>query len=156
MKTACLSMITAVFFLLVGATAFAQREPGGDRAPVTQNDTLAATRPAPAYNSENRPDPFLAPRPAVKGPDGSPVPPGLAGKRIDEVQLEGVSLWNNEPIAILVGTDGKGYFAREGARLRNGTVEHIDFAARSVAFLQVLDDPTAWPRTRTVVLRLHP
>ena len=109
------------------------------------------------YDVAGRRDPFVNPlgRGEEEG-DGSerPRPPGFSGMLINEVALWGVTVFGEDPIAIFRGTDGVGYFVREGDELWDGKVVAIDFDRREVSFQQRVDDPTSPVRFREVKSRL--
>lgn len=106
---------------------------------------------------ENR-DPFVDPRRAeLPGPESDgPRPDGLAGQRVGEVRLRGVSRFRGEPLALLEGSDGIGYVGRQGAMLWNGRIERIDFERGEVVFARRTSDRTDPDRYRLRTLGLRP
>ena len=87
---------------------------------------------------------------------GTPRPDGWPGMLINEVKLQGITVYGTEPIASFLGTDGMGYFAREGDELWDGKIEVIDFEEGLVAFKQKVEDPSSAIRHRRVERKLNP
>jgi hypothetical protein len=75
---------------------------------------------------------------------------------IAEVKLEGITVYGGEPIAIFMGTDSTGYFAREGDELWDGKITTIDFEEGKVEFQQKVEDPSSPVRFRNVEKKLNP
>ncbi len=84
------------------------------------------------YQPSYRRDPFLNPLASAKKekaddeevPRG-PAPPGIAGMRVAEVKLKGVSVGEDSRTAVFEGTDKRVYFLRTGDRLYDGYVKSI-------------------------------
>jgi hypothetical protein len=110
----------------------------------SQNDrAMSAGKTAPAvespavyrdarYEPSNRRDPFLNPLLFKKKEDvdeevqrGNP-PPGIAGMKINDVELLGFSLSPEGKIAVFRGTDKRVYFLHEGDRMFDGFVKVIN------------------------------
>ena len=109
------------------------------------------------YDPAGRRDPFVDPLKSASEKEGSqPRPEGWPGMLIGEVQLQGITVYGDEPIAIFLGTDGVGYFAREGDELWDGKIIQIDFEERKVVFQQKVEDPSSALRFREVVKKLNP
>lgn len=114
--------------------------------------------PAPGgyvYSSQGRRDPFVSLLKPI-GPDQGPAKrrPGMEGFLIQEVALKGIVRDRTGYIAILLGTDGKSYFVRNGQRLYDGVVTAID--ASSVTFRQEITDPLSTVKSRDVRKTLYP
>lgn len=111
------------------------------------------------YNPAGRRDPFVDPLSKGEGPDDPKSrPEGWPGMLIGEVQLQGLTVFGGEPIAIFRGTDSIGYFAREGDELWDGKIVSINFDTdeKTVVFQQKVEDPSSPIRFRDVVKKLHP
>ena len=107
------------------------------------------------YSSQGRRDPFVSLLKPI-GPDQGPAKrrPGMEGFLIQEVALKGIVRDRTGYIAILLGTDGKSYFVRNGQRLYDGVVTAID--ASSVTFRQEITDPLSTVKSRDVRKTLYP
>jgi hypothetical protein len=85
------------------------------------------------YRSGQRRDPFLHPlsfsqnsrRSDEQAADRDPAPPGMAGTRIEQATLQGISMQDNRRVAIVRGMDGLIYFLREGDTLFDGYLKAI-------------------------------
>jgi len=109
------------------------------------------------YDPAGRPDPFVDPFTETTGNEQGPArPPGWPGMLINEVRLQGITVFDMEPIAMFLGTDGVGYFAREGDELWDGKIEMIDFETQMIVFKQKVEDPSSPVRHRKVERQLHP
>ena len=108
-----------------------------------------------SYSSQGRRDPFVSLLKPI-GPDQGPAKrrPGMEGFLIQEVALKGIVRDRTGYIAILLGTDGKSYFVRNGQRLYDGVVTAID--ASSVTFRQEITDPLSTVKSRDVRKTLYP
>lgn len=126
---------------------------------IKQNEEMLLTGGKDSYNYDpaGRPDPFVNPMKETTGSeDVEARPPGWPGMLINEVQLHGITVFGTEPIAMFLGTDGIGYFAREGDELWDGKIEVIDFEDGLVAFKQKVEDPSSPIRHRRVEKKLNP
>ena len=113
-------------------------------------------RSAEVYEPGLRPDPFVDPTAMFnKGPEPVRLP-GLAGMLIDETALLGVTLFGGEAIAILQGSDGMGYSAREGEALWDGRIAAIDFERAVVIFDKKNPDPEGSERVLRIERKLVP
>jgi Tfp pilus assembly protein PilP len=111
---------------------------------------------AGTYNPAGRRDPFVN---LIKGLQGEGATSrgkkaGLEAFLIQEVALKGVVKTPDGFVAMLLGTDGKSYFPRVGARLFDGQIVAIDQS--SVTFRQEVTDPLSPVRTRDVRKSLNP
>ena len=94
-----------------------------------------------AYSSDGRRDPFrslYATMDEVKGPR----PKGVAGLLVTELDLTGiVKDPNGGDVALVIGSDTKGYFLRVGDVVYDGTLIGIDSGIGTVTFRQKINDP---------------
>jgi hypothetical protein len=108
------------------------------------------------YNPEGRRDPFRSPFGAVTGAGGK-RPPGLAGMLVAEIDLTGVVHDARDgDVAVVMGSDNKGYFLRVGDEVYDGTIIAIDSRQGTVTFRQQVDDPRMIKPYRDIVKRLVP
>lgn len=142
----------------------AEAQPAGQGSKAIIEETLKAEELVLSgkggynYDPAGRRDPFVDPL-SAKGPGGEdekPRPEGWPGMLIGEVKLEGITVYGGEPIAIFMGTDGVGYFAREGDELWDGKIIAIDFEEGKVEFQQKVEDPSSPIRFRNVEKKLNP
>ena len=155
---------------LVAVQAVAQTPAPASPAPDAPTATLPAASdtvksiideelaPAPGgyvYSSQGRRDPFVSLLRPI-GPDrgSGQRKPGMEGFLIQEVALKGIVRDRTGYIAILLGTDGKSYFVKNGQRLYDGVVTGID--AASVTFRQEITDPLSTMKSRDVRKTLYP
>ena len=109
------------------------------------------------YDPAGRRDPFVDPLSAANQEDKEKSrPEGWPGMLIAEVQLKGSPIYGGDPIAIFAGTDGVGYFAREGDELWDGKIITIDFDEGRVTLQQKVEDPSSPVRFRNVEKKLNP
>ena len=111
---------------------------------------------AGTYSPAGRRDPFVS---LIKGLQGEGATSrgkkaGLEAFLIQEVALKGIVKTPEGFVAMLLGTDGKSYFPRVGARLFDGQIVAID--QTSVTFRQEVTDPLSPVRTRDVKKSLYP
>jgi len=170
-------MALAMLTLLVAATApaFPQEEPpppadetagaeatqapAGDSTVETilreQEQLLSGQRFT--YDAAGRRDPFENLFLAMGyGPRG-PRPHGSSGMLVAELDLVGIV---KDPkggdVALVIGSDNKGYFLRVGDAVYDGTVLAVDSRLGSVTFRQQVDDPRLIKPYRDIVKRLVP
>jgi hypothetical protein len=109
-----------------------------------------------SYNPEGRRDPFRSPFGAL-GRTEAKRPPGMAGMLVAEIDLTGVV---HDPrdgdVAVVNGSDNKGYFLRVGDEVYDGTVIAIDSQRGTITFRQYIDDPRRIKPYRDIVKRLVP
>ena len=107
------------------------------------------------YNPEGRRDPFRSP--FGQGDPLKPRPAGIVGMMVTEIDLVGVI---NDPkggdMAMVTGSDAKGYFLRVGDQVYDGTVIAIDPDQGTVTFRQKVDDPRMIKPYRDIVKRVVP
>jgi Tfp pilus assembly protein PilP len=151
--------------LLLGAgLAGAQTpDPAATPAPSPTPDTVKSIidqelQPDPtgyAYNPQGRRDPFVSLLKPVSADQGAKTRrPGLEGLLIQEVALKGIVKDQKGYIAMLLGTDGKSYFVRNGQRLFDGVITAIN--AATVTFRQEVTDPLSTVKSRDVTKSLYP
>jgi hypothetical protein len=108
------------------------------------------------YDPGNRRDPFRSLledlRPGV-GRRGQ----GASGMLVAEIDVVGVVKDPREgDVAMVMGSDSKGYFLRVGDQIYDGTVIGIDPRQGTVTFRQKVDDPRMIKPYRDVVKRMVP
>lgn len=109
-----------------------------------------------SYDPGNRRDPFKSlivgqNRQAPRGP----MPEGIAGLLIDEVDLTGIFKTSRGFIAQVVSSNKeKSYLLREGDQLYDGDV--VGISQNEVVFKQIVNDPTVIKPFREVVKKLSP
>jgi hypothetical protein len=110
-----------------------------------------------SYDPGGRRDPFrsLFEESAVRRK--GPRPRGVAGMLVVELDLTGIVRdTGGGNIAVVTGTDNKGYFLHVGDEIYDGSVIAIDPNAGTVTFRQQVDDPRLIKPYRDVVKRLVP
>jgi hypothetical protein len=163
--------------LLVAATAVAQTPPatqpqtGEQKQPPAAGTETGGAEAAPEtpavpegieitegsgyhYEAKGRRDPFVSLALGVNVLPPDVRPPGLAGMLIQEVSLRGIVKTVDGYIAMIQGTDNKSYFAKQGERLYDGTIQSIDDA--KVVFRQEINDPLRIEKFQQVEKSLHP
>ena len=109
-----------------------------------------------SYDPGNRRDPFKSlivgqNRQAPRGP----LPEGIAGLLIDEIDLTGIFKTSRGFVAQVVASNkGKSYLLREGDQLYDGDV--VGISQNEVVFKQIVNDPTVIKPFREVVKKLSP
>ena len=110
-----------------------------------------------SYDPGGRRDPFRSLMEEVAMRRKGPRPRGVAGMLVVELDLTGIVRdTTGGNIAVVMGTDNKGYFLHVGDEVYDGSVIAIDPAAGSVTFRQQVDDPRLIKPYRDVVKRLVP
>ncbi|MDH3404010.1 MAG: hypothetical protein OES32_08700 [Acidobacteriota bacterium] len=165
-----LGLALAPALLLAAAAAPAQDEPEVD-------DEMAATEAAPpaldieailggeddvfagrgyGYDPADRRDPFRSlVRTRESDVDRGPRPEGIPGLMIGELDLTGVFVLPEGPVAQVQTSDrDRSYLLRVGDKLLDGDV--VGVSLEEIVFRQILDDPTALTPFREVVKRLNP
>ena len=108
------------------------------------------------YDPGGRRDPFrslLAARDRLEF--RGPRPDGIPGLLIDEIDITGIYLTPNGPVAQVASADQeKSYLLRIGDQLYDGDV--ISISANEAVFKQIVDDPTALKPFREVSKKLNP
>ena len=160
-----MAMAMLTFLAAVSAPAFPQ-EPATDEAAEEQQgestvETILREQEAAlsgehfAYLPEGRRDPFRS----LLVPDlrGVNRPPGAAGMTVAELNLAGVVHdQDGGSVAMVIGSDNKGYFLRVGDQVFDGTVIAVDTRQGLITFRQKVDDPRLIKPYRDVSKRLVP
>ena len=82
-------------------------------------------------------------------------PEGPGGLLIDEIEVEGVFILDDGPVAqVVAASEETSYLLRPGDQLWDGDV--VSISLNEVVFKQSVDDPTALKPFREVVKRLNP
>ena len=119
-----------------------------------EEDVLAGT--VYSYDPGNRRDPFrslLAAKNRVERK--GPLPEGIPGLLIDELDLTGIYHTANGFVAqVLASNKEKSYLIREGDELYDGDV--VSISQNEVVFKQIVNDPTVIKPFREVVKKLSP
>ena len=108
------------------------------------------------YDPDGRRDPFISlQRTRNDVPDRGPRPDGVPGLLIGEVDLTGIFVLPEGPVAQVQTSDrDQSYLLRAGDKLYDGDV--VSVSLDELVFRQILDDPTALTPFREVVKRLNP
>jgi hypothetical protein len=108
------------------------------------------------YDDGNRRDPFKSLLAARERPtDEGPRPEGIPGLLIDEIDLTGIFITVDGPVAQVQSSgQDKSYLVRPGDQLYDGDV--VSISSTEVAFKQIVNDPTALKPFREVVKKLEP
>ena len=107
------------------------------------------------YEPGDRRDPFksllvVRERLALRGPR----PDGIPGLLIEEIDLNGIFVTADGPVAQVRSTqEDKSYLLREGDQLYDGDV--VSITVSEISFKQIVDDPTAVKPFREVVKKLN-
>jgi len=110
-----------------------------------------------SYDPGGRRDPFRSLMEEVAMRRKGPRPRGVAGMLVVELDLTGIVRdTTGGNIAVVMGTDNKGYFLHVGDEIYDGSVIAIDPTAGTVTFRQQVDDPRLIKPYRDVVKRLVP
>jgi hypothetical protein len=119
-----------------------------------EEEVLAGT--VYSYDPGNRRDPFrslLAAKNRVERK--GPLPEGIPGLLIDELDLTGIFRTSNGFVAqVLASNKEKSYLIREGDELYDGDV--VSITQNEVVFKQIVNDPTVIKPFREVVKKLSP
>ncbi len=109
-----------------------------------------------SYEPGERRDPFKSLLSAREPAEmRGPRPEGIPGLLIDEIDLTGIFVMPEGPVAQVVSPEqDRSYLLREGDQLYDGDVVRI--SQDSVVFKQILDDPTALKPFREVQKQLNP
>ncbi|MEM8963729.1 MAG: hypothetical protein AAGD38_19760 [Acidobacteriota bacterium] len=120
-------------------------------------ELISGADPVATYDPGTRRDPF---RSLVQSAGRSAAveqnrPDGIAGLLIDEIEIEGVFITENGPVAQIGATsDQTSYLIRPGDQLWDGDV--VSISIDEITFKQTINDPTALKPFREVVKRLNP
>lgn len=148
---------------LVGASASAQQPapPAAEKEQAKpegfkeQVEKETAAQPGQySYQPGGRRDPFISLLVNVGPSEGTKTrPPGMGGFLIQELALKGIVKDQSGYIAMLLGTDGKSYFAKVGQRFYDGVLVAMD--AATATFRQEVTDPLSPVKTRDVKKSLY-
>ena len=109
------------------------------------------------YDPDGRRDPFLNLFETMGVTSKGPRPRGSAGMLVTELDLVGiVQDASGGDVALVLGSDNKGYFLRVGDRVFDGAVIAVDSRLGTVTFRQQVDDPRLIKPYRDVEKRLVP
>ncbi|HVR41921.1 MAG TPA: pilus assembly protein PilP [Thermoanaerobaculia bacterium] len=106
------------------------------------------------YDPQGRRDPFRSLIGPTRPTERGNRPEGVPGFLVDEINVQGVVQTRAGMVALIKGSDNKGYLVRAGDKLYDGEVLRIDRTA--VVFRQEVNDPTRIERFREVVKELVP
>ena len=110
-----------------------------------------------SYDPAGRRDPFMNLFETMGVTHKGPRPRGSAGMLVAELDLVGiVQNKSGGDVALVLGSDNKGYFLRVGDEVFDGTVIAVDYRVGNVTFRQQVDDPRRIKPYRDVVKRLVP
>jgi hypothetical protein len=159
-------LLAGVVALSVGVVA-AQDAPEPVPAPAPEQDVDALldelldedaelAGDEPSYDPGERRDPFKSLLVVRQGPQvRGPRPEGVPGLLIDEIDLTGIFVTAEGPVAQVQSTqEEQSHLIREGDQLYDGDV--VSISGTEVVFKQIVDDPTAVKPFREVVKKLNP
>lgn len=108
------------------------------------------------YDAAGRRDPFKSLAVARQRTDlQGPRPDGIPGLLVDEIDLTGIFITSEGPVAQVQSADqDRSYLLREDQQLYDGVV--IQITGSEIVFKQYVDDPTALKPFREVVKMLNP
>lgn len=170
LRSFCWLMSFAAILCVFGSQAIvAQDDPAADEATdssgsveldvegILQEDQEGFAGRGYGYDPADRRDPFRSLQ-RTRGdtvPDRGPRPEGVPGLLIGEVDLTGIFVLPDGPVAQIQTSDrDRSYLLRAGDKLYDGDV--ISVSLEELVFRQILDDPTALTPFREVVKRLNP
>lgn len=161
------SLLTAVVsgpLLAQDDESFDAEETAGEtaEAPGASIDDILAEDEAVLYGNDAsydpgaRRDPFRSLLQRESDEDVVSVrPEGVPGLLIDEIELEGVFMTPEGPVAqIQAASDETSYLLRPGDQLWDGDV--VQISLNEITFKQSIDDPTALKPFREVTKKLNP
>jgi len=131
-------------------------DPGARIDEILEQEEAVLQGVAYTYDPGNRRDPFKSleqsrDRPEIKGP----LPEGVPGLLIDEIDLTGIYRTSKGFIAqVSAPNKNRSYLVREGDQLYDGDVVRI--SNNEVVFKQIVNDPTVLKPFREVVKKLSP
>lgn len=109
------------------------------------------------YDPSGRRDPFLNLFETMRMTSTGERPRGILGMLVTELDLVGmVKDPGSGDVALVMGSDNKGYFLRVGDAVFDGTVIAVDPRLGAVTFRQQVDDPRLIKPYRDVVKTLVP
>ena len=131
-------------------------DPGARIDEILEQEEAVLQGVAYTYDPGDRRDPFKSleltkNRPELRGP----LPEGVPGLLIDEIDLTGIYQTSKGFIAQLSAPNkNRSYLVREGDQLYDGDVVRI--TRSEVVFKQIVNDPTVLKPFREVVKKLSP
>ncbi len=133
-----------------------ETRPALDVEAILDEDTAVFAGRGYGYDPGDRRDPF---RSLLRSPDDiearGPRPEGIPGLLIGEIDLTGIFVLPEGPVAQIQTSDrDRSFLLRGGDKLFDGDV--VSVSLEEIVFRQVLDDPTALTPFREVVKRLNP
>jgi hypothetical protein len=132
------------------------QEPSAEIEEILQDEESMLAGEGYYYDPGSRRDPFKSlldarDRPFLRGPR----PEGIPGLLVDEIDLSGIFLTSDGPVAQVRSADqDKSYLLRVGDQMYDGDV--VSISGNEVVFKQIVDDPTALKPFREVVKKLNP
>jgi hypothetical protein len=168
------AILLGLLTVALGATALAAQEPAppaaAEPAPaepatvdpgarideILQGEEAVLSGLTYSYDPGNRRDPFKSLEQAQNRPDlKGPLPEGVPGLLIDEVDLVGIYRTSKGWVAQLsVPNKNRSYLVRAGDQLYDGDVVRI--TQGEVVFKQIVNDPTVLKPFREVIKKLSP
>jgi Tfp pilus assembly protein PilP len=102
------------------------------------------------YDGQGRRDPFvsLLNRGDVMRPNGAIRPAGLQGLMVNEIVVKGILKTTNGFVAVIQGSDSRGYIVHQGDRVLDGSIKSI--AQDVVVFSEDVNDPLSTIKQREV------
>lgn len=102
------------------------------------------------YDGQGRRDPFvsLLNRGDVVRPNGAVRPAGLQGLMVTEVVVKGILKTTNGFVAVIQGSDNRGYIVHQGDRVLDGNIKSI--VQDAVVFSEDVNDPLSTVKQREV------
>ena len=147
--------------VLVVVVAVAQEEPEPPPPAADIDSILAAEEEMLAgggysYDPGDRRDPFKSLLRARETAElRGPRPEGIPGLLIDEIDLTGIFVTAEGPVAQVVSPEqDRSYLLREGDQLYDGDV--VQISQDGVVFKQIIDDPSSLKPFREVQKQLNP
>jgi len=170
-RTLCwVLLLPAGGWLALPAVAIAQDEPaaeeesaeqakpeGLDVEGILEEDADVFAGRGYGYDPGDRRDPFrsLLQTRDDTAADRGPRPEGISGLLIGELDLTGIFVLPEGPVAQVQTSDrDRSFLLRTGDKLYDGDV--VSVSLDELVFRQILDDPTALTPFREVVKRLNP
>ena len=136
-----------------------QAHPAAPAAPAGATPVPTAPPPSQAqqaadgvytYDGQGRRDPFvsLLNRGDVVRPNGAVRPAGLQGLMVTEIVVKGILKTTNGFVAVIQGSDNRGYIVHQGDRVLDGNIKSI--VQDAVVFSEDVSDPLSTVKQREV------
>jgi Tfp pilus assembly protein PilP len=162
--SAVLVMALALFLGVASAAVGQESEEGqAEETPATvsvdrllEEDDFTLAGEGYTYDSGGRRDPFKSLLVVRQGEvERGPRPDGIPGLLIEEIDLTGIFVTAEGPVAQVQSTQSEiSHLLHEGDQLYDGDV--VSIGTNEVVFKQIVDDPTAVKPFREVVKKLNP